>query len=128
MTLMSRLMATLAKLPPAETYDIALDKNLKVPMADGTVLLANRYYPRRGDNRPTILLRLPYGRANFDYVARIFAERGFQVVVQACRGTDGSAGEFDAFRQEHLDAKPTLDWIKQQAWFNGALATYGPSY
>ena len=128
MSLLSRLMARFAKLPRAETYDIAVERNLKVPMQDGIMLLANRYSPRKGGSRPTILMRTPYGRGNFDYIARLFAERGFQVLLQACRGTDGSEGEFDAFRQEHLESKPTVEWIKRQDWFNGDLALYGPSY
>ena len=129
MSLMSRLMARMSKLPRAETYDIVVERDLKIPMPDGVVLLATRYYPRSaGGKLPTILLRIPYGRGGFDYVARLFAERGFQVLLQACRGTDGSEGELDAFRQEHLDSKPTIDWIKQQAWFNGDLALYGSSY
>lgn len=128
MTLMSRLMARLGSLPPAQTYDVVVDRDLSMRMPDGVCLMASRYSPRHGELRPTILLRTPYGRANFDYVARLFAERGFQVLLQACRGTDGSEGTFDPFRQEAGDGLPTVAWIKQQAWFNGVLALYGPSY
>lgn len=42
MTILSRLMARLYKLPPAETYDIAVDKNLEAPMPDGVILRADR--------------------------------------------------------------------------------------
>jgi hypothetical protein len=44
MSIMSRLIARMLHLPPAETYDIAVDKNLRVPMPDGVELGADRYY------------------------------------------------------------------------------------
>src|SRR5207249_9672017 len=57
MTLMSRLAAWLAKLPPAETYEVDVEKN--IPMPDGTVLLADHYTPRHLGRRPTLLTRSP---------------------------------------------------------------------
>jgi len=59
MSLISRILARVAKLPPAETYDIAVEKNLHVPMPDGVVLLADHYYPRHARNLPTLLVRTP---------------------------------------------------------------------
>jgi predicted acyl esterase len=118
MHLISRFWAWLSQLPPAETYDVVVEKGLKVPMPDGVTLLADHYFPRTGDKRPTILIRTPYGRANFSYVGRLFAEPGFQGLIQSCRGTDGSGGQFYPFFQEHMDGIPTVEWIKQQVWFN----------
>jgi putative CocE/NonD family hydrolase len=60
--------------------------------------------------------------------ARVFAERGFQVLIQSCRGTFGSGGAFDPFRNERADGLATIEWIKVQDWFSGNLATVGPSY
>jgi uncharacterized protein len=79
---------------------------------------------------PTILVRCPYGRRGFFGLifARLYAERGFQVVIQSTRGTFGSGGPFDPFGTEHDDGLATIEWIKQQPWFNGMLATNGPSY
>src|SRR4029079_6743802 len=57
-----------------------------------------------------------------------FAERGFQVLLQSCRGTFGSGGIFDPFRNEEADGLATLAWLEEQPWFNGDLATLGPSY
>jgi len=39
MSLLSRILARVAKLPSAETYHIAIEKHLEVPMPDGVVLL-----------------------------------------------------------------------------------------
>lgn len=130
MSILSRLVASLWKLSPARTYDIVVDKDLRVPMRDGTVLLADHHYPRQEPNAPTILVRSPYGRRGlWDILyGRLFAERGFGVLIQSCRGTFGSGGSFDAFRNEQRDGQDTLEWIQKQPWFSGKLATNGASY
>ena len=61
-------------------------------------------------------------------IGRLFAERGYQVVIQSCRGTFGSGGDWIPFRHERADGRATLDWIANQPWFTGTLATFGPSY
>lgn len=130
MSLLNRLVSWLLKLPPAETYDVVLERNIKVPMPDGVALLADHHYPRNGGQRPTILVRSPYGRSGLfaALFASPFAERGFQVLIQSCRGTFGSGGDFNAFRNERADGLATLEWLKQQPWFSGEFATVGPSY
>jgi uncharacterized protein len=130
MSILSRLIAVLWKLPPARTYDLVADKDLRVPMRDGTILLADRHYPRQEPNAPTILIRSPYGRRGIWAMlyGYLFAERGFGVLIQSCRGTFGSGGIFDAFRNEQQDGQDTIEWIQKQPWFSGKLATNGASY
>jgi putative CocE/NonD family hydrolase len=130
MTIASRVISRLFKLPPAETYAVTVERDLKVPMRDGTVLLADHYYSRRHPNAPTILVRSPYGRAGVFalHFARPFAERGFQALIQSCRGTFGSGSTFNAFRNEQSDGLDTLQWLTRQPWFSGEFATVGPSY
>jgi uncharacterized protein len=129
MSTMSRLMARLFKLPPAETHNIGVEKNLKVPMRDGVILLADHYFPRDLGKRPTVLLRSVYAnRTRGAFVSEIIAERGFQVLVVSGRGTFGSGGELDPFRQEHDDGIAVLAWLKQQPWFTDELGTSGASY
>jgi putative CocE/NonD family hydrolase len=131
MSLLSRLIGWTAKLTPADTYDVATELNIQVPMPDGTMLFADHYYPRHSKGKPpTILVRSPYGRSGklVVFFARPFAERGFQVLIQSCRGTFGSGGEFDALRNEHVDGLATLAWLREQPWFSGEMATVGPSY
>jgi putative CocE/NonD family hydrolase len=130
MTLTSRLLSWWMRLPPAETHDFVITRDLRVPMPDGVVLLADHYAPRSGPRRPTILVRSPYGRRGFfgSVFALPFVERGYQVLVQSCRGTAGSGGEFVYARHEHSDGLATIEWIKQQDWFSGELAMVGGSY
>lgn len=130
MTLLSRLVGTLAKLPPAKAQAVIVERDLTISMPDGVVLLADRYAPRGSEHPPTILVRCPYGRRGFFGLlyGRLFAERGFQVLVQSTRGTFGSGGVFDPYVNEHDDGLATIAWLKQQPWFSGGLATNGPSY
>ena len=130
MSITSRIISRLMKLPPAESHNILVRRDLKVQMSDGVALLADHYAPREGPKRPTILIRSPYGRAGFfgAVFARPFAERGFQVLIQSCRGTFGSGGTFAPFHQEQADGLATVAWIKTQDWFSGELLTMGPSY
>jgi uncharacterized protein len=58
----------------------------------------------------------------------MFAQQGFTVVVQSCRGTAGSGGEFEPFAAEAADAQATVAWLREQDWFTGALGTIGASY
>src|SRR5215813_12837704 len=119
MTITSQIVGRLLKLPPVETRKVGVKRNIGVPMRDGVNLLADHYVPVGLGRRPTILVRSPYGRASFWgwLYGRPFAERGFQVLIQSCRGTFGSGGIFDPFRQEHDDGLDTIDWIKGQDWF-----------
>jgi putative CocE/NonD family hydrolase len=130
LTVLSRLFGKLSGLPRAETYDVLVERDLQVPMPDGVVLLADRYVPRGADRLPVILVRSPYGRSGFYGLlfAQLFAERGFQVLIQSVRGTFGSGGGLGPLSTDHDDGLATIAWIKQQPWFNGLLATNGPSY
>jgi len=130
LNLTGRLADWILKLPPASTRDLVIERDVKVPTPDGAVLLADHYRPRGDGKPPTILVRSPYGRRGyigFQY-GRPFAERGFQVLIQSVRGTFGSGGEFNPFRNERADGLATLEWLKTQEWFSGDVATLGPSY
>jgi uncharacterized protein len=130
MSLASRVVARLLDLPPATTHDIVVERDLKVETPDRIVLLTDRYAPRGGSKLPTILVRSPYGRTGpFGALfGPTFAERGFQVVIQSCRGTFGSGGEMDPFAHERADGLATVAWLRKQPWYSGEIALIGPSY
>lgn len=115
----------------AETYALACDRDLCVPMEDGTVLLADRWVAdaRRARPQPTVLVRSPYGRRQIVslMLGRLLAERGLQVVIQSVRGTFGSDGEFSPF-DERADGLATLRWLREQPWHEGRIGMIGPSY
>ncbi|WP_158839508.1 CocE/NonD family hydrolase [Saccharothrix deserti] len=131
MNLMSHLIQRGLKLDPPTTRDLVVQRGLRVPMPDGVELLADRWAPRSGgDSLPTALLRSPYGRSGLigDGMARPLAERGYQVLMQSVRGTFGSGGSFDPFKNEREDGLATLEWIVKQPWFGDSIVLVGPSY
>ena len=142
MSMTSRLMNWLMKLPPPTTPDPHVTRNIQIPMPDGVALLADLYIPRGESSGaqgaqeapnpqyPTVLIRSPYGRSGViaGLFALPFAERGYNVLHQSTRGTAGSGGDFVYARHEHEDGLATIAWIKEQPWFNGELALAGASY
>ncbi len=129
MSVLSWGLARAARLPRPETTRVTVERDLEVKMSDGAVLLADRWYaPSTIAAAPIVLLRSPYGRRQIGFVGRLFAERGFQSVIQSCRGTFGSSGKFAPFHHEAADGLATLEWLESQPWFTGAVGTFGPSY
>jgi putative CocE/NonD family hydrolase len=127
-TLTSAAAARALRLPPPLTRSVTACRGLAVRARDGAILRTDHYAPRL-DDAPTVLVRTPYGRGGLNALAaRMFAERGFHVVVSSCRGTGGSSGAFDPMRHERADGLDTVDWLRRQQWFNGRLGTFGPSY
>ncbi|KAF2128312.1 alpha/beta-hydrolase, partial [Dothidotthia symphoricarpi CBS 119687] len=46
----------------------------------------------------------------------------------SCRGTFGSGGTFDAWRNEAQDGVGVVEWMRTQEWYTGSFATMGGSY
>ena len=119
------------RLPRAQTRDVLCERDLRVTMDDGAVLLADRYVARTRSHepQPTVLVRSPYGRRQlFGLIfGRLLAERGLQVLVQSVRGTFGSQGAFSPF-DERADGLATLRWIRAQPWHAERIGMIGPSY
>jgi putative CocE/NonD family hydrolase len=121
---------------PLPRHRVRVESDLHIPMPDGVMLAADHYAPITDQSVPTILIRSPYGRRKragfFGLVmaltARIFAERGYHVLVQDTRGRFDSGGEFNPYFAEIDDGRATLDWIAAQPWSNGVVGTWGPSY
>ena len=108
---------------------ITAERNVPVEMRDGTVLRADIYRTDGASSRPVLLLRNPYGEPMVRTAPVLPAvEAGFTVVVQHCRGTGASDGEFATFEHEAADGADTIEWCSRQPWCDGTVAMYGPSY
>jgi putative CocE/NonD family hydrolase len=138
------ILAKVLRLPPPR-YKVRVERDIPIAMPDGVRLLTDHYSPLAShtdgtdsEHFPTILIRTPYGRgkevalaggyALSELPAQRFAERGYHVIVQGARGCFDSEGEFSPHVNEAADGRATVDWIRRQAWFNGRLGTWGPSY
>ncbi|MBA2810610.1 CocE/NonD family hydrolase [Streptomyces sp. KM273126] len=128
--LSSRLLRATWRGLPARRYEVGWEPGLTVPGADGSPLVTDHYFPRAEGDFPTLLVRSPYGRGLpwSPMYGVLFAEQGFHVVLQSCRGTGGSGGTFDLWRNEAADGRATVSWLRSQPWFTGTLGTIGPSY
>lgn len=115
---------------PGPVCAVAVERGIEVPAADGAALITDHYRPVLDEPCPTLLVRSPYGRGfPWDYVyGALFAEQGFHVLLQSCRGTGGSGGEYEPFVHEGADAQAAVAWLRRQDWFTGSLGTIGASY
>jgi putative hydrolase, CocE/NonD family len=129
MRLADRALAAALGLPRS-SGDYTVERGVRVPMRDGVELLADHYAPAGPVGRGTVLVRTPYGRTGpmAMLIARVFADQGYHVVLQSCRGTFGSGAVFDPMRYEIDDGHDTVAWLRTQPWFDGRLATTGMSY
>ncbi|MFF8846375.1 CocE/NonD family hydrolase [Streptomyces sp. NPDC015127] len=128
--LASRMMRATWRGLPTKRHDVGWEPGLVVPAADGSPLVTDHYFPRAEGDFPTLLVRSPYGRGLpwSPMYGMLFAEQGFHVVLQSCRGTGGSGGRFDLWRNEPADGRAAVSWLREQPWFTGTLGTVGPSY
>ncbi|HKR98139.1 MAG TPA: CocE/NonD family hydrolase, partial [Candidatus Dormibacteraeota bacterium] len=131
MSLLSHILARRWNLPRAQTRAVVCERDLRVEMDDGAVLLADRWVAEaaREEPQPTVLVRSCYGRRQFFGLlhGRMLAERGLQVVMQSVRGTFGSEGTFNPF-DERADGLSTLRWLRRQPWHTGPIGMAGESY
>ncbi len=114
-------------------FAVRAERGVRVRMSDGVELVCDVYHPRRAQQPPIILVRIPLfldfkHRLFSNVIGRMWAERGYTVVVQGIRGHYGSGGEYYPLRGERPDGIETLRWIAHQPWFSGRLGMWGGSY
>jgi putative CocE/NonD family hydrolase len=112
-----------------KTYEVEVRTEVKIPMRDGVELSANIFLPKAEGKYPVILIRSPYGKGDAKYGDGLFyAEQGYVVVSQDCRGKGSSQGVWEPFANERNDGKDTQKWLLAQSWCNGSIGTAGGSY
>jgi putative CocE/NonD family hydrolase len=91
--------------------------------------LLTEHFAPDGRALGTVLMRSPYQRIGVmsQMLAGLFASRGHHVVLQSCRGTFGSDGDYTPGVSEIDDGADTLIWLREQAWYDGRLALVGGS-
>src|SRR5439155_26715108 len=101
---------------------------------DGVKLATDVFLPAKGKPPyPAILIRTPYGKDVGKALAGNLTSHGYAVVVQDMRGRFASEGHHaiifgnDGLGGRHRDGHDTIDWISEQVWSNGKVATWGGS-
>ena len=112
---------------------LIIDKDVPVPMRDGTILRADVYRPATAGRYPVILQRTPYNKSLLAGVVLMLdvvrtAGEGYAVVIQDTRGRYASDGEFYTFRDDVLDGYDTVEWCAVQTWSDSNVGMYGASY
>jgi predicted acyl esterase len=97
-----------------------------VEMRDGVHLATDVYLPDGGSPpHGAIFIRTPYNKNGTSMGD--WANNGWPSIVQDTRGRFQSEGIDTMFRDDHTDGYDTLEWIAEQNWSNGKVATIGGS-
>ncbi|MFW9781766.1 MAG: CocE/NonD family hydrolase [Candidatus Heimdallarchaeota archaeon] len=113
------------------SYAVPEKKTYMVEMRDG-VRLATDVYIAPGSfetPKPVILIRTPYGKNGMSLYRTFYSTQDYHLVIQDLRGTHDSEGgdNFLLFTKSYHDGVDTLNWILDQSWCNGKIASAGPS-
>jgi uncharacterized protein len=115
---------------------IKVERNLLIPLVDGTVLAGDLYGPDDDRPHPVLLNFYPYRKDDiigslFDGTRRRFVERGYTDLLVDMTGTGGSEGKYGEtfnFKREGRDAAEVVEWAAAQEWCDGNVGVWGVSY
>ena len=127
-TILTLLCSFLAGTETGE-LKVIIERNVPVPMRDGTILRANVYRPDRGGPYPVLVHRSPYGKIrSLDE----FVKAGYIIVSEHVRGRYGSGGRFESMcrfeTHEAEDGYDTVEWAADLHGSTGKVGTFGYSY
>jgi predicted acyl esterase len=129
-------------------YKMIVEKDVRIPMRDGTMLYADIFRPDGGDERfPAIMNISVYQKdklwvppedleekanphMNWETVNPLWwCPRGYACVRVDSRGTGKSPGKSDpSSYQESLDFYDAIEWIAKRSWCSGRIGLLGVSY
>lgn len=120
-------------------YGIRRVNNARVPMRDGTILLADLWLPHAEGTFAALLAASPYPRQIQDLGAPagvieagasdFWVPRGYVHVIANLRGTVGSEGTWTFFdSHERDDLYDIIEWVAEQPWSDGEVGMIGISY
>lgn len=111
---------------------VTIERDVRIPMRDGTMLHADIYHPEGDGPFPALLMRLPYDKISAETITFAhpiwYARHGYLVVVQDTRGRGRSEGEFYPFRHEAEDGYDTIEWAAALPRCSGKVGMFGFSY
>jgi uncharacterized protein len=126
-------MSISSVVPGTTQPEIEIERNVPVPMRDGTILRADIYRPATSGRFPVLVERVAYELgARVGAYAPYYAQRGYAVVGQNVRGAFASEGELVPFRDDgsgsNQDGYDTVEWAAAQPWSNGNVGMLDGSY
>ena len=123
-------------MPTQPSSGIRVDRDLVVPLPDGTRLAADLYQATGAGPGPVLVSYYPYRKD--DIIGSLFertrirlCERGYASVFVDMAGTGASEGQygesFDLAR-EGRDGAEIIEWVAGQDWCDGNVGAWGVSY
>lgn len=131
--------------PPSPWVDldgVRVERNLSIPMRDGSHISADLYLPVGGGSHPALYAVSPYCK-EFDYLPALptfhfretgdigwFVRNGYAYVRADVRGSGRSLEGIWRLHDvlEQHDMYDTIEWIAEQAWCTGKVGMVGQSY
>lgn len=129
-------------------HGVKCERNIEIPVRDGTRLRADVYRPDIPGRFPVIMAEAPYPRYQKIHVGvddnggvgtrywyfeqanpEYWVPRGYVYVSVSARGYGGSGGLTSVLDyQEMEDYYDAIEWAAQQPWSDGNIGLYGISY
>jgi len=137
------------KMSEPKDYKLVVEKDVKIPLRDGTVLYGDIFRPEgaAAERFPVIMNIGPYMKdklwvpppdleekpnpyMNWECVNPLWwCPRGYALLRVDTRGSGKSPGKSDpSSYQESLDCYDCIEWVAKLPWCNGNVGTCGISY
>lgn len=120
----------------AGSSKVEYERDLVVPLADGTRLSGNLYRPAGGPAGPVLVSCYPYRKDDiigslFDGTRIRLCERGYASLFVDMTGTGASRGTYGEswdLATESRDCAEIVEWAAGQDWCDGNVGAWGVSY
>jgi len=141
------MTAAPAKVSQPRDHQLIVEKDVPIPLRDGTMLYADVFRPDTGERVPAIINISVYQKdklwvppADLEEKANPYMNwetvnpewwcpRSYACVRVDSRGTGKSPGKCEpSSYQESLDFYDAIEWIAQSPWCSGKIGTLGISY
>jgi len=123
-------------------YSIIVEKDVRIPLSDGSYLMADIFRPDSDVEFPIIMSMgiyqkdldyLPHGANPYGHREtenpNWWVPKGYVQIRVDSRGTGKSPGKAKIFgQQESLDYYEAIEWAAAQPWSNGSVGLSGVSY
>lgn len=119
-----------ALLPVKASFQVHYVDTL-MDFGNGNKMRTQMCLPNTDKPFPVVVMRIPYFPESLKLsmlpIFKQYAERGMGYVLQHCRGTGGSQGQYQPNIYEREDGLALVNWLNAQPWVNGIGLT-GTSY
>ncbi len=104
-------------------------EEVMLPMPDGVRLFTVIYKPETAESFPVLMQRscYPAQMETYSVYGEEFTKRGYGYVLQICRGTGKSEGQWEPNVNEREDGIAALAWLNEQEWAE-SIGYFGASY